>query len=174
MSSNLKLRLPWYRDENTFLKNFIFGVEDSLVSTVGLLAGVAAAQAGRTAIITTGLVLIVVEGFSMGIGSFLTEETTDEIAGRKDNDFEALKGGITMLLSYVGAGLLPLFPYFIWDSSIAITVSVVCSLLGLFGLGLGTALYFNRPRPFVRAFKMMFLGGLAVFVGIVIGKIFHL
>jgi VIT1/CCC1 family predicted Fe2+/Mn2+ transporter len=174
MLSKIRLRLPWYKEDNTFLKNFIFGVEDSLVSTVGLLAGVAAAQAGRTAIITTGLVLIVVEGFSMGIGSFLTEETTDEIAGRADNDTAALKGGITMLLSYISAGLLPLFPYFFWDSSLAVGISVACSLLGLFGLGLGTALYYKSPRPYIRAFKMFFLGGLAVFVGIVIGKIFHL
>lgn len=174
MFTKLKLRLPWYHEDNTFLKNFIFGVEDSLVSTVGLLAGVAAAQAGRTAIITTGLVLIVVEGFSMGIGSFLTEETTDEIAGRADNDFVALKGGLTMLLSYIVAGMIPLFPYLYWDSPIAVSISVAASLLGLFGLGLGTALYFKRPRPFIRAFKMLFLGGLAVLVGVVIGKIFHL
>jgi hypothetical protein len=45
----------------TYLRNFIFGVEDSLVSTVGLLAGVAAGGVSSAAILTTGLVLIVVE-----------------------------------------------------------------------------------------------------------------
>jgi len=66
-------------DHSHYLRNFIFGVEDSLVSTVGLLAGVAAAAISQSAIVTTGLVLIVVEGFSMGVGSFLTEETTEEM-----------------------------------------------------------------------------------------------
>ncbi len=69
---------------DTYLRNFIFGVEDSLVSTVGLLAGVAAAEISAQAILTTGLVLIVVEGFSMGIGSFLTEETTEEKVSLSD------------------------------------------------------------------------------------------
>lgn len=171
---SIKRLLPWYKEDHTFLKNFIFGVEDSLVSTVGLLAGVAAASASRSAIITTGLVLIVVEGFSMGIGSFLTEETTEEMAGLPDNDGVAAKGGLTMLLSYVAAGFIPLIPYMIWDAELAMPLSVFVSLLGLFFLGLGTALYFRRPKPWIRAIKMSFLGGLAVLVGVVIGKIFHL
>src|SRR3989339_146799 len=33
-----------HHQDDTFLRNFIFGVEDSLVSTVGLLAGVATAE----------------------------------------------------------------------------------------------------------------------------------
>ncbi|TXH06446.1 MAG: hypothetical protein E6R05_01675 [Candidatus Moraniibacteriota bacterium] len=174
MASKLRLRFPWQKEDHTYLKNFLFGVEDSLVSTVGLLAGVAAANAGRTAIITTGLVLIVVEGFSMGIGSFLTEETTEEIAGVDGKDGLALKGGLTMLFSYVFAGLLPLSPYIFLESSTAMPVSVAISLLGLFSLGFGTAVYFKRPKPILRALKMFLLGGLAVIVGMVIGKIFHL
>lgn len=110
----------------------------------------------------------------MGIGSFLTEETTEEMAGHNDNDGLALKGGLTMLFSYITAGLLPLFPYMFWESSLAMPISIVVSLLGLFFLGFGTALYFKRPKPLVRALKMLFLGGLAVMVGVVIGKIFHL
>lgn len=174
MFSKLRLSLPWHHEDHTYLKNFLFGVEDSLVSTVGLLAGVAAAEAGRSAIITTGLVLIVVEGFSMGIGSFLTEETAEEMLGQPDNDGLALKGGLTMLASYIAAGFVPLSPYLIWDSVVAMPVSIALSLLGLFGLGLGTALYFRRPKPMVRALKMFLLGGLAVLVGVVIGKTFHL
>lgn len=174
MFSKLRLRLPWHHEDHTYLKNFLFGVEDSLVSTVGLLAGVAAADASRTAIITTGLVLIVVEGFSMGIGSFLTEETTEEMAGREDNDGTALKGGLIMLFSYISAGLLPLFPYIFWESNMAMSISIAVSLFGLFFLGFGTALYFKRPKPLIRALKMFFLGGLAVLVGVAIGKIFHL
>lgn len=174
MASKLRLRFPWQKQDHTYLKNFIFGVEDSLVSTVGLLAGVAAAEASRTAIITTGLVLIVVEGFSMGVGSFLTEETTEEMLGQSDNDSLALRGGITMLFSYIAAGFLPLLPYLFWEGNLAMTLSVIVSLSGLFFLGLGTALYFKRPKPIVRALKMFALGGLAVLVGVAIGKIFHL
>lgn len=159
---------------DTYLRNFIFGVEDSLVSTVGLLAGVAAADVSPRAILTTGLVLIVVEGFSMGVGSFLTEETTEEMAGETPDTLEAIKGAATMLVSYCLAGLLPLAPYVFLTGSTAVTISITLSLLGLFGLGYGTSIYFGRPKPIRRAFKMMMLGGIAVAVGMLIGKLFHL
>lgn len=159
---------------DTYLRNFIFGVEDSLVSTVGLLAGVAAADISPEAILTTGLVLIVVEGFSMGIGSFLTEETTEEMAGEKPRTLEAIKGASTMLVSYCLAGLLPLAPYVFFTGERAVSTSIAVSLLGLFGLGYGTSIYFGRPNPIHRAFKMLLLGGIAVAVGMLIGKLFHL
>ena len=162
------------RIQNADLRNFIFGVEDSLVSTVGLLAGVAAADLSRSAVVITGLVLIVVEGLSMGIGSFLTEETTEEMAGQKLQTWKSIKGGIIMLFSYCIAGLLPLAPYTIFPGEKAVTVSVIASLLGLFFLGLGTSIYFERPRPWQRGFKMLFLGGLAVVVGMLVGKLIHL
>jgi VIT1/CCC1 family predicted Fe2+/Mn2+ transporter len=162
------------KKKSIYLRNFIFGVEDSLVSTVGLLAGVATADISHAAIITTGLVLIVVEGFSMGIGSFLTEETTEEMAGLKGNTWDTVKGAITMLISYCLAGLLPLAPYTFLHGDIAVNTSVTVSLLGLMGLGYGTSLYYKRPYPMWRAFKMFLLGGCAVFVGMLIGKLFHL
>ena len=48
-----------------YIRNFIFGVEDSLVSTAGLLSGIAATGMSRPAILLTGIVLIFVEAFSM-------------------------------------------------------------------------------------------------------------
>ncbi len=159
---------------DTYLRNFIFGVEDSLVSTVGLLAGVAAANVSTRAILTTGIVLIVVEGFSMGIGSFLTEETTEEMAGIKPQTGEAIKGGFTMLISNCVAGLLPLSPNIFLQGQTAVATSVGVSLLGLMTLGYGTSLFYGRPQPWKRAIKMFFLGGIAVLAGMLIGKLFHL
>jgi VIT1/CCC1 family predicted Fe2+/Mn2+ transporter len=158
----------------TYLRNFIFGVEDSLVSTVGLLAGVAASGVSTRTIITTGLVLIVVEGFSMGIGSFLSEETTQEMAGKKPHTVEAVRGAITMLVSYCLAGLLPLAPYTFLTSSQAVLGSVSLSLIGLMALGYSTAYVYGRPHPWRRALKMVVLGGIAVTAGMLIGKLFHL
>lgn len=157
----------------TNLRNFIFGVEDSLVSTVGLLSGIASANVSRSSIITTGLVLIVVEGLSMGIGSFLTQETTDEIAGSKDDYKKSVLGGIIMLVSYCLSGLIPLFPYTFLAGSAAVTLSVTSSLIGLFILGFGTSLYFKSPTPHLRGLRMSLMGGIAVAVGMLIGNIFH-
>ena len=156
------------------LRNFIFGVEDSLVSTVGLLAGVAAADMSHMAVVITGLILIVVEGLSMGIGSFLTEETTEEMSGSKLKRVKAIHGGIVMLLSYCLAGLVPLWPYYYFPGDKAVIISVISSLLGLFILGTGTAIYYHKRRPWSRGFKMFVMGGLATLVGMAVGKLFHI
>lgn len=160
--------------KNIYLRNLIFGVEDSLVSTVGLLAGVATADVSGQAILATGVVLIVVEGFSMGIGSFLTEETAEEMSGEKPKTLEDIKGGLVMLISYCAAGLIPLSPYALLQGQPAVATSVALSLLGLMTLGYGTARYYERPHPWRRATKMFFLGGIAVIAGMLVGKLFHL
>ena len=156
------------------LRNFIFGVEDSLVSTVGLLAGVAVAQISHKEVIITGLVLIVVEGLSMGVGSFLTEETTEEMSGYAPQPLKAFKGAIVMLISYSLAGLIPLAPYAFIQDNTAVIVSVIVSLIGLFGLGIGTSIFYHRPRPWVRGLKMVVLGGIAVLFGMLVGNLVHL
>ncbi len=171
---NLFHSRPHHNDREVYLRNFIFGIEDSLVSTVGLLAGVAVADLTSREILTTGLVLIFVEGFSMGIGSFLTEETTEEMAGQKVKTKEAVKGGIVMLLSYCLAGILPLGPYMFLTGEIAVLFSVILSLIGLVALGLGTSMYYHHKHPWLRGLKMLVLGGSATLIGMLVGKLFHL
>ena len=55
-------------------------MEDSLVSTVGLLSGVAVANVPMTTILLTGLILIFVEAISMAAGSFLSEYSAEGYA----------------------------------------------------------------------------------------------
>ncbi len=67
-----------HEDRKVYLRNFVFGVEDSLVSTVGLLSGVAAAGVETKTIVLTGVVLIIVEALSMAVGSYLSEYSVEE------------------------------------------------------------------------------------------------
>jgi len=77
-----------------YLRNFVFGVEDSLVSTVGLLSGIAAAGVAQKDILVSGVVLIFVEAFSMAVGSFLSEEFAEEyVAKSRVSDLMPFLGG---------------------------------------------------------------------------------
>ena len=155
-----------------YLRNFIFGVEDSLVSTVGLLAGIAIGGVSRETIFLTGAVLILVEGFSMASGSFLTESSVREyLHGRGDNE-RPLLGGVIMFVSYVLAGLIPLASYIIFtDQTTAIYSSAFTSLLALGGLGLisGALSHHHILR---RAGRMVIVGGVAITLGLAAGLIF--
>lgn len=155
-----------------YLRNFVFGVEDSLVSTVGLLSGIAVADVARPTIVLTGVVLIFVEAFSMGVGSFLSEYSVEEYEEhREPASRKAAQGGIIMFLSYVVAGLIPLGPYMLAAIKEPLPVSVAASLGGLFILGILSG-KLTHVRPGRMGFRMLVLGGSAILVGILIGGYF--
>lgn len=148
-----------------YLRNLIFGAEDSLVSTVGVMFGVASANTNQLLVLMTGLVVISVEALSMGAGSFLSEETTIETE-HLDNGSNPIISGILMFIAYFLAGTIPLAPYLLMPVETAKYVSVLGSLVSLFILGYIPA---KRVKSAVR---MVIVAGCAIFVGFVIGEIF--
>lgn len=70
------------------IREIVFGLEDSLVSTVGTVTGVAVGSGDRFVVILSGLVLVVVEAISMAAGSYLSSKSAHEVSaerGRQDN-----------------------------------------------------------------------------------------
>ena len=160
-------------EKATFIRNFIFGVEDSLVSTVGLVSGVAVAGVDRGTILLTGLVLIVVEALSMGVGSLLAESSTQELVFRKGASLRLpVTGGLIMFVSYFVAGFIPLAPYAFFEVAQAFPLSILASLVALFLLGYGSASVFKGKRT-RSALRMLILGGLAIAAGALIGSWLH-
>jgi len=154
-----------------YTRNFIFGSEDSLVSTVGLLAGIASAGVPRKEIIISGIVLICVEAFSMSVGSFLSESETEESLSKNiNNNSNSITASIIMLVSYIVCGLIPLSPYIFMDTKNAFWSSIVASMVFLFILGLISAKIL-KIKVLKTTLKMTIMGGLAIGLGVVIGLI---
>jgi len=153
-----------------YFRNFIFGVEDSLVSTVGLLSGVAMGGVSREVILLSGVVLILVEAFSMATGSFLTESSVREFDGQTKESRGAILGGMVMFVSYVVSGFFPLAPYVFIDGIMALYVSVGVSLLALFVLGAVSG-SLSGGNIFGRGMRMLVIGGAAVLVGVAAGLV---
>ena len=159
------------RIEAGYIRNFVFGVEDSLVSTVGLLSGIAIAGVGAQTILLTGMVLVFVEAFSMGVGSFLSEESAEEYLRKSDGISRfPITAGAIMFTSYLIAGFVPLLPYAFLEPVFALWISVLLSLGALFLLGVGGAAASgtSRMRSGVR---MFLLGGVAIVVGVTVGRV---
>lgn len=119
-----------------YVRNFIFGGEDILVSTVGLLSGVAAAGISRDDIILSGVILIFVEALSMAVGSFLSENSAEEFLVKAELPWRSsITAGAIMFGSYFCLGFIPLLPYFLWPVNVAFGASIAASLLALTLLG---------------------------------------
>lgn len=153
------------------VRNINFGVEDSLVSTVGLLAGIAFAGVGVETIVVTGTVLIFVEAFSMGVGSLLSEQSVEEYESQHEVSLSKPSlAAIVMFISYVVAGLIPLAPYILATAQNAVWWSIGLTLLSLALLGAINAHLF-RVRVWKDALLTLLMGGLAIAVGIVVGQL---
>lgn len=157
------------RVSQIYIRNIVFGVEDSLVSTVGFLSGIAAANVARETLFLSGLILIVVEALSMGVGSLLSEASVEELKTANIDNSRASTGGLVMFGSYFISGFIPLAPYFLFSRPAALPVSIACSLLALFILGFISA-KFGKARPWKSALRMALLGGLAITAGVLVGK----
>jgi len=153
-------------------RSFIFGVEDSLVSTTGLLAGIATAGVSVGTIFLAGIVLIFVEAFSMAAGSFLSERSAEEYVSRAGLPMKYfVAGGVIMFLSYFISGFVPLFPYLLLPVSTALPVSVFLGLVLLFVLGAVSAKIFGT-NGVKSGLRMLLIGGVATFLGVFVGAVF--
>ena len=154
-----------------YLRNFIFGVEDSLVSTVGMLSGIAIAGTGRSTILLAGIVLIFVEAFSMGVGSFLSEQASEGYTKKKEPEARrSIIAAAIMWVSYFFAGFIPLASYIFMDVSQAFWTSIVASLATLFILGVISA-RLSHLKLLRHGMKMLIIGGIAIALGVIVGTI---
>ena len=154
----------------SYFRNFIFGVEDSLVSTVGLLSGVAVADVPKSTILLTGVVLLLVEGLSMAVGSFLTESSVEEYTKVEWTGRSNVISGVIMFFSYFLTGFIPLSPYMFWSIETALVTSVCFSVFSLFILGVISA-KLSGTNIFKDGFRMASVGGIAIVVGMLAGKL---
>jgi len=101
----------------------------------------------------------------------LREMAFHELKVFPDNLENPLKNGITMGISYIFGGAIPLLPYLLSANiSSAILFSVVVTLCGLFLLGVMTT-KFTKRKWWQAGLEMLLLASAAALVGYFIGKL---
>lgn len=151
-----------------YFRSAIFGFQDALVSTTGVIVGVTAGSLNKSTVILAGLVTIAVESLSMGSGQYLSEKSVHQLDGRhQDSPF---LNGLIMFFSYFIAGLIPLTAVILFPINSIILAVVISSLLGLFALGWIKATLINK-NPLKSALEVCLIGGLSILLGITVGSL---
>ncbi len=149
-----------------YIRNFIFGSEDALVSTAGVLFGIASSESYTPKqILLTGLVVIAVEALSMGAGSFLTEESVHELEGTRNHQDNTVIDGLIMFLSYLITGLIVLLPYVFLTGLVAKLVSIILAVAILFTLGV------LPKKSFKDGIRMVLVAGGAIGIGFLVAHL---
>jgi predicted membrane protein (TIGR00267 family) len=72
------------------IREFVFGIQDGLISTVGLLAGIQGATENNVVVIITGLTAMFSGAISMAAGSYLSSNAQKEIFDKEIAEAEKL------------------------------------------------------------------------------------
>src|ERR687892_1584657 len=77
-------------EERARIREFVFGIQDGLISTVGLLAGIQGAIESNIVVIITGLTAMFSGAVSMAAGSYLSSGAQKEIFDKELAEAEQL------------------------------------------------------------------------------------
>lgn len=158
------------RERRHYIRSSVFGIEDSLVSTTGLIAGVAVAASDKKFVIIAGVIAIAVEAISMAAGEFISEDTEKDLSAETDKANPVFSGFI-MFVSYFLAGLIPILPIIIFPLPYSVYISVAAALAGLFVLGIIKGKV-TRQNLLKAGLQVFIVGGIATAIGIIVGILF--
>lgn len=94
-----------------------------------------------------------------------------ELGLEEPNPKRALQSAVTIALSYIIGGMIPLAPYiFIPQTSEALKISVIVTILALFVFGFVKG-QFTGSSPFKSAFQTALIGGIAAGVAFLLARL---
>lgn len=156
--------------EKEYLQSAMFGFNDALVSTTGVIVGISTGTGNKQVVILAGVVTILVEALSMGSGQYISSKSAHQL-DKSDSFKVPIISGLIMAVAYFLAGLVPLLSIVFSPMSYARNVAIVAALACLLLLGYVKG-KIVKVSPVKSALEVFVIGGIATAVGIIAGKIF--
>lgn len=158
------------------IREIVFGLEDSLVSTLGTLTGIAVGAQNTYIVILAGFVLIAAESTSMAAGSYLSSKSAfaaeQTLHHRRIRAVQSIRAAMVMWISYLIGGFIPLAPYLFLPISHALILSIVFTVFSLFFVGVWAGKMTGRSK-IQNGLEMLTVSLLAALIGYLIGQIVH-
>jgi len=161
-------------DANT-VRAGVFGVQDGIVSTFGLVMGVAGAQVSPEAVLIAGVAGAVSGAVSMGAGEYVSVKVQREMLAARgavdeDGNVRPHRAALANSGLFVLGAAFPLAPFLRLVGFPAVVMSTVLSVLALFVTGaLLTRL--TKRSPWASGARMLLIGGGAGVLGYLVGSL---
>ncbi len=158
------------RINEAYLRSGLFGLQDGIVSTTGVVAGISAGIEDKTVIVMAALVAVMVEASSMAAGQYTSEKAAHELESKPHSD-NLIVGALIMFVAYFLAGMVPVLPTIALSQPLARYVSIGGAFIALFVVGYikGKIVDHSAMRS---ATELLVIGGIATVIGLVVGSIF--
>lgn len=156
--------------QKEYLQSAMFGFNDALVSTTGVIVGVSTGTSNKEVVILAGVVTILVEALSMGSGQYLSSKSAHQLD--KTEAFHVpMVSGIVMFAAYFSAGLVPLLPILAFPMDYSRNIAIAAALVALLILGYAKGKIVG-VSPLRSAIEIFVIGGFATIIGIIVGNLF--
>ena len=156
--------------QKEYLQSAMFGFNDALVSTTGVIVGISTGTGDKQIVILAGIVTILVEALSMGSGQYLSSKSVHQL-NKLDTVKVPIVSGLIMFCAYFLAGLVPLLTIIVTPISYARNAAIVAALFFLLILGYAKG-KIVKVSPLRSALEVFIIGGITTAIGIVAGRIF--
>lgn len=153
-----------------YLRSGLFGIQDGLVSTTGVVVGISTGVEDKAIIILASLVAVTVEASSMAAGQYSSEKAVHQIDKTGKHTDNLIMGALIMFVAYLIGGLVPIIPTIIFNQPQARTASIIAAFLGLFVLGYLKGKLIEY-KPLRSALELFIIGAIATTIGLVMGYI---
>ena len=160
-----------------YLSEFVYGGIDGAVTTFAVVAGATGANFSTKIILVLGFANLIADGFSMGVGSYLSSKSTLELKSKRKesikNEPSPIINGLTTYISFILIGFTPLMAYTVdyilgQESQNVFIVAVLLTLLAFVGIGLlkSKVAHSHIPRAIT---ETVLLGAIAASLAYLLG-----
>lgn len=153
-----------------YLRSGLFGIQDGLVSTTGVVVGISTGVEDKAIIILASLVAVTVEASSMAAGQYSSEKAVHQMDKTGKHTDSLVIGALIMFVAYLIGGLVPIIPTLILNQPQARAASIVATFIGLFLLGYIKGHLVKVPT-LRSAVELFIIGALATVIGLIMGYV---
>lgn len=154
-----------------YLRSGLFGIQDGLVSTTGVVVGISTGIEDKAIIILASLVAVTVEASSMAAGQYSSEKAVHQMDKTGKHTDSLILGAIIMFFGYFFGGMVPIIPTILADQPQARYIAIIFAFIGLFILGYIKG-HIVKEKPLRSAIELFIIGAIATSVGLVVGHYF--
>ncbi|MBI2420732.1 MAG: VIT1/CCC1 transporter family protein [Candidatus Levybacteria bacterium] len=151
-----------------YLRSLMFGLQDGLVSTTGVVVGISTGIENKAIIVLATLVAVTVEATSMAAGQYSSEKAVHQMDKSGKHTDSLLTGATIMFVSYYIGGMFSVLPTVIFPQPLARYIAIISAFAGLLIVGYVKGRIVEH-RPLRSAAELLIIGGLATVIGIIVG-----
>lgn len=156
-----------------YLRSGLFGIQDGLVSTTGVVVGISTGIEDKAIIILASLVAVTVEASSMAAGQYSSEKAVHQMDKTGKHTDSLTLGALIMFFGYLLGGIVPIIPTIIFNQPLARIIAILASFIGLFILGYVKGQIVEH-KPIRSAIELFIIGAIATTVGLIVGHFFKI